>query len=265
MTNDDRTTRPAMIIDAHCHLGVSPQFFTPDTSVATMLRLMDRLGIERAIAAPMPSLFGQAELGWREGLQAYRESGGRILLYAVFDPLTPTSLDFVRRSLDEPAAVGIKIHPSLAQCPADDDRWRPVWELATARHVPILTHSWCISDYNPVQRYSQPALFARFVREFPHVSLILGHSGGRYEGHLAAAALARQHANVYLDLSGDCYGLGLIEYLVAEAGADRILFGSDLTWIDPRTQLGMVLDAEISSSDKACILRENALRLFGIQ
>lgn len=254
-----------MIIDAHCHLGVSPQFFIPDASVATMLRLMDRLGVERAMAAPMPSLLGQAELGWREGLQAHRESEGRILLYAVFDPLLSTSLDFVRQSLDEPAAVGIKIHPSLAQCPGDDDRWRPIWELAAARQVPILTHSWCISDYNPVQRYSQPALFARYVREFPSVSLILGHSGGRYEGHLAATALARQQANVYLDLSGDCYGLGLVEYLVAEVGAGRILFGSDLTWIDPRTQLGMVLDAAISDSDKACILRENALRLFRIR
>ncbi len=109
-----------MIIDAHCHLGVSPQFFIPDASVAAMLRLMDRLGVERAIAAPMPSLLGQAELGWGEGLQAYRESGGRILLYAVFDPLSPTSLAFVRQSSEEPAAVGIKIHPSLAQCPADD-------------------------------------------------------------------------------------------------------------------------------------------------
>lgn len=254
-----------MIIDAHCHLGVSPQFFIPDASVGTMLRLMDRLGIERAIAAPMASLYGQAELGWREGLQAYRESGGRILLYAVFDPLAPASLDFVRRSLDEPEAVGIKIHPSLAQCPADDDRWRPAWELAADRQVPILTHSWCISDYNPVQKYSQPALFRRYVREYPNVSLILGHSGGRYEGHVAAAALARQHANVFLDLSGDCYSLGLVEYLVAEAGADRVLFGSDLTWIDPRTQLGMVLDAEVSDSDKACILRENALRLFRIR
>ncbi len=182
----------------------------------------------------------------------------------MFDPLLPTSLECVRQSLDEPAAVGIKIHPSISQCPADDDRWRPVWELAAAKQVPILAHSWCLSDYNPTQRHAQPGLFARYAREFPGVSLILGHSGGRYEGHLAAAVLASQQANVYLDLSGDCYGLGLVEYLVAKVGADRILFGSDLTWIDPRTQLGMVLDAEISSSDKASILRENALRLFCI-
>jgi predicted TIM-barrel fold metal-dependent hydrolase len=254
-----------MIIDAHCHLGDWSQFHMPDVSPATMLRIMDRLGIERAIAAPLPSLVGQFALGWSEGLRAYRESRGRILLYAVFDPRGPDSLDFVRRSLDEPAAVGIKIHPAMHQCPADDDRWRPVWELAADRKMPILTHSWCISDYNPTQKHAQPSLFGRYVREFPNVALILGHSGGRHEGHVAAAALARAHDNVYLDLAGDCYSLGLVEYLVAEAGADRILYGSDLTWIDPRTQLGMVLDSDITDDDKNLILRGNALRLFRLK
>lgn len=254
-----------MIIDAHCHLGVSPQFHVPDASLATILRMMDRLEIERAIAAPLLLLAGQTEMGWQEGLLAYRESEGRILLYTVFDPRPPLGLEFVRRSVDDPAVVGIKIHPAMHECPADDDRWRPIWELAAARRLPILTHSWCISDYNPTQKYAQPALFTKYVQEFSEVTVILGHSGGRYEGHLAAVALARAYANVHLDLAGDSYSLGLVEYLVAEVGSERILFGSDLTWIDPRTQLGRILDAEISTGDKANILRNNAIRLFHLE
>jgi hypothetical protein len=255
----------SMIIDAHCHLGVSPRFLVPDASVATMLRLMDRLGIDRAIAAPLASLSGQAEMGWQEGLDAHRESRGRIFLYTVFDPRLPDRLEFVRRTLEERAVVGIKIHPAMHECSADDDRWRPVWELAAQRRFPILAHSWCISDYNPTQKYAQPALFARYVREFPQVALILGHSGGRYEGYMAAASLARAHAHVYLDLAGDSYSLGLVEYLVSQVGAERILYGSDLTWIDPRTQLGMILDADIAEADKAKILSENARRLFRLE
>jgi uncharacterized protein len=254
-----------MIIDAHCHIGTWPQFHIPDASTVTLLRTMDQLGIERAIAAPLASLLGQAERGWQEGCAAHRESGGRILLYAVFDPRSSDSLEFVQRTLDDPAVVGIKIHPAFHECPADDPRWRPLWELAAARRVPILTHSWCISDYNPTQRHAQPGLFAGYLQEFADVTLILGHAGGRYEGHCAAAALARAHGNVYLDLAGDSYSLGLVEYLVAAVGAQRILYGSDLTWIDPRTQLGMILDADIAEADKAAILRDNAVRLFCLQ
>jgi uncharacterized protein len=229
-----------------------------------LLRIMDRLGIERAINAPVMMFSSVPEEGLRQGLAAHRESKGRILLYTVFNPHEPESLAFVRRSLEEPAVVGIKIHPAHHQCPADDPRWRPVWEVASASGRPILTHSWCASDYNPTQKHAQPALFAGYVREFPEVRLILGHSGGRYEGHLAAAALARAHANVYLDLAGDGYGLGLVEYLVEQVGAERILYGSDDQWIDPRSQLGMVLDAAIPAADKASILRYNAVRLFGL-
>jgi predicted TIM-barrel fold metal-dependent hydrolase len=251
-----------MIIDAHCHLGRSAQFDQPDVSVATMLRVMDRLGIGRAIASPLSLLSGYEAEGWQEALAAQRESGGRILLYTVFDPTRSESLEFVRRSLDEPAVVGIKIHPAFHLCPADDPRYRPIWQLAAERRLPILTHSWCISDYNPTQKFAQPALFERYAEEFPHVTLILGHAGGRYAGYLAAAAVARRYANVYLDLSGDGYALGLVEYLVDAVGARRMLYGSDLTWIDPRTQLAMILDADVSASDKTCILRDNAARLF---
>jgi len=53
--------------------------------------------------------------------------------------------------------------------------------------------------------------------------------------------------------------------LVEQAGADRILFGSDLTWIDPRTQLGMILDANISIEAKSQILGQNAARVFALQ
>jgi predicted TIM-barrel fold metal-dependent hydrolase len=251
-----------MIIDAHCHLGVSPAFHVPDASVNTMLRVMDRLQIERAIAAPLALLSGLQDFGWREAIRAHRESGGRILLYTVFDPRAEGSLDFVRRSAEETAVVGIKIHPAIHRCPADDDRYRPVWEFAATAGLPILTHSWCVSDYNPTQKYAQPDLFAGYVREFPGVTLILGHAGVRYEGHLAAVRLAQAYPNVYVDLAGDVYAQGLIEYLVAQLGARRILYGSDLTWLDPRPALGMILDADISSADKTRILRDNALSVF---
>lgn len=251
-----------MILDAHCHLGRSAQFRCPDVSIETMLRIMDRLEIERAICAHQALLYGYWEPGFRESVEAHTKSDGRLLLYTVFDPTQPQSLSFVKRCLDTRGFVGIKIHPSIHGCYPDDDRYEAVWRLAAERRVPILTHSWDISEQNPAQKFSFPDRFERFAAAYPQVSLILGHAGGRYRGHIAAADLAKRHANVFVDLSGDCYCLGLVEYLVAQAGADKILFGSDLTWIDPRTQLGMVLDADIPLSAKEKILHLNAKRVF---
>jgi predicted TIM-barrel fold metal-dependent hydrolase len=253
-----------MIVDAHCHLGRSPMFRFPDTSVGAMLKMMDRLGIERAVCCHLALLHGETDVGVGESLEAYRESEGRLLLYTVFDPNRSGSLDFVRQCLDREGFVGVKIHPSFHACYADDDRYAPLWGMAEQRAVPILTHSWDVSEQNPSQKYSFPNRFEQFTKKYRGVSLILGHAGGRYRGHVAAADLASRYPHVFVDLAGDCYTLGLIDYLVEHVGADKVLFGSDLTWIDPRTQLGMILDSHISTEAKRQILGENAARIFAL-
>lgn len=253
-----------MIVDVHCHLGRSPQFRFPDTSVGTMLRVMDRLGIDRAVCCHLAFLHGEPDVGLRESVQAYEESEGRLLLYTVFDPNQSGSIDSVHECLDREGFVGVKIHPSFHGRYADDDRYKPVWRLAAQRRIPILTHSWDVSEQNPAQKYSFPSRFENFVATYPEVTLILGHAGGQYGGHVAAADLASRYPHVFLDLAGDCYTLGLVDYLVEQASPDKILFGSDLTWIDPRTQLGMILDAHISVEAKKQILGLNAARILAL-
>jgi uncharacterized protein len=251
-----------MIIDAHCHLGRSPQFHFPDISVRTMLATMDRLSIDRAVACHLAMLQGAWELGFAESIAAYRESAGRVAFYAAFDPTLPDAVTLISRCLDHEAFVGVKIHPSLHGCYADDERYDAVWQLAARRQVPILTHSWDMSAQNPAQKYSFPSRFETYAARYPEVTLILGHAGGRYRGHIAAAELARRYPHVLLDTAGDCYTLGLIEYLVEQAGADKVLFGSDLTWLDPRTQLGMIYDADIPVDAKRQILGGNAAGIW---
>jgi len=43
-----------------------------------------------------------------------------------------------------------------------------------------------------------------------------------------------------------------------------VLFGTDANWIGPRTQLGRVLDAELTLQEKRLILGDNACRLYGL-
>lgn len=255
-----------MIVDSHIHLGMGVSAPCVDSSVEAVLSLMDYLNVDLSISTGFPLMFGRMDEGYDKAVAAYQSSGGRILSCAFYNPHYPQEdLEWVRRCLDHEAFVGIKIHPPLVECYGYDERWEPIWRLASELGVPIVTHSWWVSDYNPVQRYATPDQFEKYVRAFPDVNLILGHAGGRYEGHRAAARLARSYPNVYMDLSGDSYAFGLVEWLVGQVGAERILFGSDLTMIDGRTTMGRVLDADISAAAKALILGENAARVFGLE
>lgn len=254
-----------MIVDSHMHLGMTVAAPCVDTSIEAVLSLMDHLEVDLSISTGSALIFGRPEAGFEMALEAYRQSEGRILSCAYFNPhYAEEDLEWVKRCLEHEAFVGIKIHPPLVECYGHDERWEPIWRLASELGVPIVTHSWWVSDYNPVQRYATPDQFEGYVQAFADVNLILGHAGGRYEGHRAAAKLARRYPNVYMDLSGDSYSFGLVEWLVEQAGADRILFGSDLTMIDGRTVMGRILDADISLEAKVMILGGNAVRLFGL-
>lgn len=80
----------------------------------------------------------------------------------------------------------------------------------------------------------------------------------------AVAALCREFPQVHVDLSGDYFDNGLAECLAGLLGIDRIIYGSDADWVDPRCTLGPVLTSKLSDEYVLAILRENAARVYGL-
>lgn len=253
------------IIDAHAHLGSSKELYYPDISIKTVLGIMNRLHIDRILQTHTLLFYGEYERGISESLEAFERSEGRILSYLVFNPREPEkSLEVIDDNIHKEPFVGIKIHPSLHLYPADGEDYNIIWEYAAENNIVLLTHSWAISPTNPSQIYSQVKLFEKYLKKYPEVKLILGHSGGLEKGIREAVGLARIYPHVYLDIAGDILFFGLIEFLVENAGSDKVLFGSDLTMLDPRINLGRVLMAKIGLEDKEKILGLNACRVFGL-
>jgi len=57
---------------------------------------------------------------------------------------------------------------------------------------------------------------------------------------------------------------GKVEEAVERAGSQRILYGSDMTLLNPAHTIGMIMSSEISKEDKERIFYINAKRLFKI-
>ena len=55
---------------------------------------------------------------------------------------------------------------------------------------------------------------------------------------------------------------GIIEYFVAQAGAHKILFGTDMPWYSAHYAAGAVLFARISDDARHAILHRNAEQLL---
>lgn len=254
-----------MIVDAHAHLGPWPRFSVAERSLDGYISLMDHLGIGKAIISHHAGLAGLMQLAADESQKAFDQSGGRVLSYLVFDPNRPDeSLSLIQQAAAKPHFAGVKLHPTQHNCPADDDRYRPAWEFAVQVKCPLLAHTWDRSPEHPAQNHSFPDLFERYLAEFPDVRFIFGHAGGRWNGFAACLEIVKKCPNTCLDITGDGFMLGRIEHFVREVGAERILFGSDAPWIDPRIPLGEVLGADISEVERESILGGNATRLFNL-
>lgn len=255
-----------MIIDSHIHVGPMARQYVRDYSVAALLARMDALEISHAVSTNTYALDEtDLDFGAAYGSELCRQSGGRIRSYHYYDPRRPArSLALMERYQADPAYVGIKIHPSWTLTPADDESYRPAWEFAKAHDLPLLSHTWDLSATNPKQAYSFPSRFEPFVQAYPQVRFIIAHAGGRLGGIRAAAALAKRWDNVLLDIAGDIWPNGLLEYLAAQVGAERILYGSDYTMMDQQMMLGVVLGADLPTADKERILGGNARRVFRI-
>jgi hypothetical protein len=258
-------------VDAHAHNvnpgEVSPWSFpSPDARMVPVdwTEFMDLVALERLFLAPAASLFDPKLTGQECTAVLRRHAPSRFGYFETFHPHGDTQhRERFVASLACPACVGIKIHPSLHDTPADHASFDFVYEVANRGKKSILTHSWEISTYNPKQNLSHPDRFRLHLERYPQTRLALGHAGGRASALDSVVALCRDFPNVVVDISGDYFDNGLVETLVDRLGCNKVLFGSDVDWIDPRCNLAAVLGSKLPEHEVLSVLRNNALRFYG--
>jgi predicted TIM-barrel fold metal-dependent hydrolase len=104
-------------------------------------------------------------------------------------------------------------------------------------------------------------VFSNLAKEYPTVTILLGHLGFD-KGLDRAIDLVLKSPNIVLDLTGPVQFAGVVEKVVKGAGADRVVYGSDIPFRDAATQLGNILYADLTREQKEKILGLNAKRIF---
>jgi len=245
------------IYDMHGHMGAWSAIYFPRGDVDAMIGTLDECGVRMLVFSHHAALLAP-DVGNQASVAAVRRYPERLRAYCVINPNYPAQIEADLASFDSRSDVyvGFKFLPDYHQVPLTDPRCRPAWEYADRRGLLVLTHTWGNSPYDG------PAVVREIAERYPRVSLLLGHSlHGDWD---AAVALARTYANVYLELTAVFDDRGVIEKFVREAGADRLLFGTDLPWFDPHHAVGVLLSADISDDDRHAICHRNAERLLGI-
>lgn len=257
-------------IDVHGHYGaylraerggLVESFMSGDA--AEVVRRARSVNIVLTFVSPLlallPRFQADAVAGNDEAARVIPQTDG-LRQYVVIDPRREETYRQAASALAQPHCVGIKIHPEEHGYPIPEHA-QAIFEFAAQHRAVVLTHS---SEKN-----SLAADFVPWADRFPEMRLILAHIGCGWDQALTHQVRAMQqsrHGNVYADTSSAMSVVpGLIEWAVREVGVERVLFGTDTPLYHAGMQRARIDAADLPDESKRKILRENAIRLFGLK
>lgn len=243
------------VIDFHGHTGKQEGIGMIDDQ-HLMLHTMDRAGVD--IACVFNIFHPDGTTSNDINAQFIAQQPERFVGFAFVAPIMPEGMVAeLARAIDELNFVAIKLYPPYAPWPFNQEPWFPIYEFANERGLTIIFHTDHFHN-------NRPRYLADIAPLFPKANFVAGHSGNIQEARDEAIAAAQAHPNVYLETCSTYRTPGVIEQLVNEVGAERVLFGSDSPLMDPRSQIGKIITADIPDEAKILVLGGNATRLLGI-
>lgn len=176
-----------------------------------------------------------------------------------------------RRLVEEYGARGFKFHPSIQGIAPNDRIAYPLYEVIEELGVPALFHTGQTGIGAGVPggggirlKYSNPMLVDDLAVDFPEMRIILAHPSFPWQDE--ALAVANHKPYVYIDLSGwspKYFPPQLVRYANSLL-QDKVLFGSDFPVIKPDRWLADFDKLEIKREVRPKILKDNAVKLLGL-
>jgi uncharacterized protein len=232
-----------------------------DMTVAAMDQAGVAFGLLSAWHGPHGYLIGNDEVAaW------VSEHPDRFAGLAAVDLSRPmAAVRELRRCIDELAFKGLRVVPWLWNAPPTDRRYYPLFAACVELGVPFFTQVGHTGPLRPSETGRPIPYIDQIALDFPELVIVGGHIG--YPWTEEMIAVARKHANVYIDTSAYTarrYPPELVDYMKSRSGRRKVLFGTNYPMIPPQQALEDLDRLELDDEARELFLRENAERLLGI-
>ena len=224
-------------IDAHIHiLPDEVHKANPDAEnvwvyadLHKYVEMMDRLGIEKAAIMPLndPWLMSMeftVEAVHKNLYEMKQRYPGKFYAFADIDTRndSATSVQEVRRAVEEYRLDGIKIHPNNNGARLDSDYYIGIFTYAQEHNVPVAIHCYPNADDD----YCTTQQIVGVLEQYPNLTVIVSHMGAyQWERLLPTSA--------YVDISAilpdyvRTYGIKQTNEILRKLGAERLIFATD--------------------------------------
>jgi predicted TIM-barrel fold metal-dependent hydrolase len=192
-----------------------------------------------------------------------------------FASLDPTrGIDAVheaKRLVASRAVRGLKLHPPLQQFWPNDRLAYPLYEVFAEARLPVLFHTGHSGIGTGMAggggirlKFGNPMPIDDVAVDFPDMPIILAHPSFPWQDE--AISICLHKPQVYIDLSGwspKYFPPTLIQYANTLLKS-KVLFGSDYPLLTPDRWLADFEKVGVRDEVRPLILKENAMRLFGL-
>jgi predicted TIM-barrel fold metal-dependent hydrolase len=184
----------------------------------------------------------------------------------------PEAIREARRLVSTGLVRGLKLHPPMQQFFPNDRIAYPLYEIFAEARLPVLFHTGHsgIGTGAPGGagirlKYGHPMPIDDVAVDFPDLPIIMAHPSFPWQDEAISVCLHKP--TVYIDLSGwspKYFSPTLVQYANSLLKT-KVLFGSDYPWITPDRWMADFEKIGIKEEVRPLILKENAVRLFGLR
>jgi uncharacterized protein len=200
------------------------------------------------------------------------ENADIMFAFASVDPTRgKEAVDEAKRLIAAGGVRGLKLHPPLQQFHPNDKQVYPFYEVVNESRLPVIFHTGHSGIGTGMPggggvrlKYGNPMDIDDVAVDFPDMPIIMAHPSFPWQDEAISVCLHKPQ--VYIDLSGwspKYFSPTLVQYANTLL-KHKVLFGSDYPLIAPDRWLTDFEKIAIRDDVRPLILKENALRLFGL-
>ena len=217
-------------------------------------------------------LTGRAHLSNEAVIELAQANPDVIIPFASLDPTRgPEAVRQAKRLVEQGVIRGLKLHPPLQQFAPNDRVAYPLYEVFAEARLPVLFHTGHSGIGTGMPggggirlKYGNPMLVDDVAVDFPDLPIILAHPSFPWQDEAISVCLHKP--TVYIDLSGwspKYFSPTLVQYANTLL-KHKVLFGTDYPLLTPDRWLADFATIAIKDEVRPLILKENAVRLFGL-
>jgi len=217
-------------------------------------------------------LTGRAHLSNEAVIELAQANPDVIIPFASFDPTRgPDAVRQAKRLVEQGVIRGLKLHPPVQQFAPNDRIAYPLYEVFAQAKLPVLFHTGHSGIGTGMPggggirlKYGHPMLIDDVAVDFPDLPIILAHPSFPWQDEAISVCLHKP--TVYIDLSGwspKYFSPTLVQYANTLL-KHKVLFGTDYPLLTPDRWLADFATIAIKDEVRPLILKENAVRLFGL-